>query len=69
MLNGGRKERGAGKSCARWEMNGWEWDTSYPGNAVLFGMVAQTPKGVCDTCPEGLDMFLPVYWKLYTKKV
>ena len=45
MLNGGRKERGAGKSCARWEMNGWEWDTSYPGNAVLFGMVAQTPKG------------------------
>ena len=40
MLDGGWKGRGAGKTCAR-----WEWGTSYLGNAVLFGMVAQTPKG------------------------
>ena len=43
--------------------------TPDPGSAVMFRMVVQSPKVVCDTCPEDLDLFLPSYWKATVKKV
>ncbi len=32
--------------------------TPDPGNAVLFKMVVQSPKVVCDTCPDDVDLTL-----------
>jgi len=43
--------------------------TPDPGSAVMFRMVVQSPKVVCDTCPVDLDLFLPSYWKATVKKV
>ncbi|MDO8873776.1 MAG: transglutaminase domain-containing protein [Methanoregula sp.] len=43
--------------------------TPDPGNAVLFRMVVQSPKVICDTCPEDLDLFLQANWKVDVKKV
>jgi transglutaminase-like putative cysteine protease len=42
--------------------------TPDPGNAVLFRSIVQTPKVVCDTCPEDLDLFL-AHWTADVKKV
>ena len=35
--------------------------TPDPGNAVLFKMVVQSPKVVCDTCPDDVDLILQQY--------
>ena len=36
--------------------------TPDPGNAVLFKMVVQSPKVVCDTCPDDVDLILQRYY-------
>jgi len=43
--------------------------TPDPGDAVLFRMVVQTPKVVCDTCPDDLDLILQENWKVDVKRV
>lgn len=36
--------------------------TPDPGDAVLFKMVVQSPKAVCDTCPDDVDLTLQQYY-------
>lgn len=42
--------------------------TPSPGNAVMFDMVVQSPKAVCDTCDEDPELALLDLWKVTVKK-
>jgi hypothetical protein len=33
-----------------------------PGDAVLFKIVVPSPKAVCDTCPDDVDLTLRQYY-------
>ena len=43
--------------------------TPDPGDAVLFKMVVQSPKAVCDTCPDDVDLTLQQYYTTTVKRV
>ncbi|MDO9550548.1 MAG: transglutaminase domain-containing protein [Methanoregula sp.] len=42
--------------------------TPDPGNVVMFDMVVQSPKAVCDTCTEDPELGLLKDWKVTVKK-
>ncbi|NMB79239.1 MAG: transglutaminase domain-containing protein [Methanomicrobiales archaeon] len=42
--------------------------TPSPGNAVMFDMVVQSPKAVCDTCKEDPEFALLENWQVTVKK-